>query len=84
MDSDYANCCLPLARDGYLSLFSAVIGSLVSFPVAFALISCFGRRWAITICFFCTSLLLFVEARSTIITIHHTPTRQNLILYNEQ
>ncbi|KAF7257908.1 hypothetical protein EG68_04393 [Paragonimus skrjabini miyazakii] len=51
------DCCLPLLKEGYISLISSVIGSVASFPIALGLISLIGRRLTIF-----TSVLLFVEA----------------------
>ncbi|KAF8562126.1 hypothetical protein P879_06678 [Paragonimus westermani] len=56
------DCCLPLLKEGYISLTSSVIGSVASFPIALGLISLIGRRLTINTCFFITSVLLFVEA----------------------
>ncbi|THD21816.1 Synaptic vesicle 2 protein [Fasciola hepatica] len=56
------DCCLPLLKEGYMSLLSSVVGSVLSFPIALGLITVFGRRWTINTCFFLTAVLLFIEA----------------------
>ncbi|CAH8569950.1 unnamed protein product [Schistosoma turkestanicum] len=56
------DCCVPLLKEGYISLLSSMIGSILSFPIALILITTIGRKWTINICFFLTALLIFIEA----------------------
>ncbi|CAH8875437.1 unnamed protein product [Trichobilharzia szidati] len=56
------DCCLPLTEEGYISLLSSMIGSVLSFPIALTLIMTIGRKWTINTCFFLTALLIFIEA----------------------
>uniref|UniRef100_A0A3Q0KLZ6 Putative sugar transporter n=1 Tax=Schistosoma mansoni TaxID=6183 RepID=A0A3Q0KLZ6_SCHMA len=56
------DCCLPLLKEGYISLMSSMIGSILSFPIALTLITIIGRKWTINTCFFLTAFLIFIEA----------------------
>lgn len=55
------DCCLPLLKEGYISLMSSMIGSVLSFPIALTLITIIGRKWTINTCFFLTAFLIFIE-----------------------
>nr|QQY02547.1 synaptic vesicle glycoprotein 2 [Cryptocotyle lingua] len=56
------DCCLPLLKEGYLSLLSSMLGSILNFPIALGLIVLIGRRWTINVCFLLTAIVLFIEA----------------------
>ncbi|KAK4474549.1 hypothetical protein MN116_001693 [Schistosoma mekongi] len=56
------DCCLPLLKEGYISLLSSMIGSILSFPIALMLITIIGRKWTINTCFLLTASLIFIEA----------------------
>jgi len=61
LPNNNVECCKPLEEEGYLSLLASASGGLLSFPVAYALVHFFGRRWPITISFILASILLFIE-----------------------
>ncbi|TGZ59799.1 hypothetical protein CRM22_008867 [Opisthorchis felineus] len=56
------DCCVPLLKEGYISLLSSMLGSILNFPVALGLIVSIGRRWTINVCFLLTAIVLFIEA----------------------